>query len=178
MEKDTLLLLLEECKQGKRTAQKKLYDAYKGRMFMVCTRYAKSRQEAEDMMIEGFGKIFANLGSYNFKGSLEGWMHRIMVHNAINTYYANIKHNTTVEIEEYTEDVPFAYNANDITYEALIELIQELPEEQRVIFNMMAIDDYPANSVSENLGITLTMVNKQYEKAKKQLQHKIAKLML
>ncbi len=171
-----LFTLLEDCKKGKRVAQKELFDSYKGRMYAVCLRYAKSREEAEDMMIEGFGKIFASLNSYNYKGSFEGWMHRIMVFTAINTYYANVRHNTTVEIEEYSEENDLKIPESNIEYNVLLELIQELPEQQRLIFNMIAIDDYSAKSVAEDLDMPIGAVKREYSNAAKNMQDKLRKI--
>jgi len=84
--------LIEECIEGNRYAQKMLFEKYRSLMFAICMRYAKNRAEAEDVMIDGFMKIYSNLNNFRKEGSFEGWLKKIMINSAINNYRSNLKH--------------------------------------------------------------------------------------
>jgi len=85
-DQDKLKRLVNECVKGNRQAQKELYKMYYGKMMSVCYRYANNTDEAKDVLQDGFVKVFQHLKSYNFKGSLEGWVRRIIVNTAIDCY--------------------------------------------------------------------------------------------
>ena len=83
--------MLKGCCAGKAKYQQMLYELYYGKMFSVCLRYARSREEAKDVLHEGYMKVFAGIGNYKGDGSLEGWIRRIMINTAINHYHKNKK---------------------------------------------------------------------------------------
>ena len=92
--------LIEGCVEGNRYAQKVLYEKYRSLMFAICMRYAKNKDEAEDVMIEGFMKIFTKIKEFRKEGSFEGWLKRIMVNSAINNYRSNLKHYYNSQIDD------------------------------------------------------------------------------
>ena len=131
--------LIEGCIEGNRYAQKMLFEKYRSLMFAICMRYAKSKNEAEDVMIEGFMKIYSSLSEFKKKGSFEGWLKRIMVNAAINNYRSNLKHyyNTTIDDDNFLEikDEKDNFKTN-YSAEYLINLIQGLPDGYRMVFKI------------------------------------------
>jgi len=171
--------LIEGCIEGNRYAQKMLFEKYRSLMFSICMRYAKSRDEAEDVMIDGFMKIYTSLSEFKKKGSFEGWMKKIMVNAAINNYRSNLKHyyNTTIddenflEIKNETDDFKTNYSA-----EYLIKLIQGLPDGYRMVFNLFEIEGYSHKEVAEMMNISISTAKTQLFYAKKTLQKKLTKI--
>ncbi|MCX6230673.1 MAG: sigma-70 family RNA polymerase sigma factor [Bacteroidetes bacterium] len=169
--------LIEECIEGKRYAQQLLFEKYRSLMFAICMRYAKSKAEAEDVMVDGFMKIYSSLHEFKKKGSFEGWLKRIMVNTAINNYRANIKHyyNTSIDDEEHILDVDSNEDQFKTSYSAeyLIMLIQNLPDGYRMVFNLYEIEGFSHKEVAEIMGISVSTAKTQLFYAKKTLQKKL-----
>jgi len=171
--------LIEGCVEGNRYAQKLLFEKYRSLMFAICMRYAKNRDEAEDVMIDGFMKIYTSLNEYKKKGSFEGWLKKIMVNAAINNYRANLKHyynsrideDSFLEIGDETDNFKTNYSA-----EYLIKLIQELPDGYRMVFNLYEIEGYSHKEIAEIMNISLSTAKTQLFYAKKSLQKKLTKI--
>jgi len=164
--------LIGRLKKGDRKAQKELYDKYSKIFYVICLRYAANTDEANDLLQEGFIKIFLKIKQYSGRGSFEGWMKKIIVNNAINNYHKTRK-------QRYKEDIDNLYNLEsddkyyedtDFTYEELITLIQKLPKGYRTIFNLYAIEGYKHKEISEMLNISESTSKSQYHRAKKILQ--------
>src|ERR1700751_6058293 len=101
--------IITGCINGDRTCQRKLYDRFSSKMLGVCMRYAKDRAEAEDMLQEGFVKVFINISRFKNEGSFEGWVRRIMVFTAINMFkYRARKFQENLDMEDY--DAPYEDN--------------------------------------------------------------------
>lgn len=168
--------LIEECLRGEKAAQKALYDKYAGKMFALCMRYARHKLEAEDIMQEGFIKVFNNLHTFRAEGSLEGWIRKIMVHSAIKNYHRSSFQKESIGLENYPEDsmVPQAYG--DLNREELLNLIKDLPEGYRVVFNMYAIEGFKHKEIARMLDIGESTSRSQLVKARKLLQSMIEKL--
>ena len=98
--------LVKNCVNGKMDSQELLYRRFSSRMFGICLRYAKNRMEAEDIMQEGFIKVFQNLKNFRNAGSLEGWVRRIIVNTAINYYKKNLKYLQTLDIDDCINSRP------------------------------------------------------------------------
>ena len=139
-------------------------------------RYASSRMEAEDMLQEGFIKVFDNIGKFKMEGSLEGWVRRIMVNNAINKIRANkIKFeelgNASDEFLQHDKTIIDKMSEQDI-----LKLISQMPQGYKYVFNMYAIEGLSHKEIADNLGIEEASSRSQYAKAKKYLQQQIIKL--
>lgn len=171
--------LIDGCIEGNRYAQKVLYDKYRSLMFAICMRYAKNKDEAEDVMIEGFMKIYTKVKEFRKEGSFEGWLKRIMVNSAINNYRSNLKHyynaeiddGTYLEIKDETDSFKNTYSA-----EYLIKLIQELPDGYRIVFNMFEIEGYSHKEIAETLNISVSTAKTQLFHAKRTLKSKLTKI--
>jgi RNA polymerase sigma-70 factor (ECF subfamily) len=133
-----------------------MYNRYAGKMLSLCFRYAKDRMEAEDILQEGFIRVFDYLHQYQFKGSFEGWMRRIMVTTAINHFRKHHRNHTDVDIEEAEGSVATSFDQYDHKFELkeLMDMVTKLPPQYRAVFNLYAIDGYSHREIGEMLGIS------------------------
>lgn len=152
-----LMQLIYDCKHGSRRAQHKLFKTYYSPLFSICMRYASNPDEAEDMLSEGFMKIFSNLDHYEESGSFEAWMRRVMTNAAIDFQR---KYKTLIETVEYdsvTETDIQRYDLNPalerLSGDELMELIQELPPVSRLVFNLYIFENYTHAEIAEELNI-------------------------
>ncbi len=171
-----LKAIVKGCKNMDKRAQQRLFEKYKNLMFTICKRYSHSDFEAEDMMMEGWIRIFQNIDSYKDTGSFEAWMKRVMINNAINMYKANLKHNHVVRdhIEKGNHE---AFETDmEFSEDELIDLIQKLPNSLRLLFNLSAIEGYSNGEISEMLGQTPNSVKSNLYKAKKILRDELNRM--
>lgn len=157
--------------KGDRMAQKELFERYSPKMLSVCRTYTGDLQNAEDCMIRAFMKVYNNISSYSFIGSLEAWIRKIMVNECLDFMRANKKFVYLDEIEyseQYTDDlsVPFEIDAQ--------ELLDCLPENYRLVFNLFVLEDYSHKEISELLNIDEMTSRTQLLRAKKRLRQIIA----
>lgn len=166
--------LVKNCVNGKVESQELLYRRFSSRMFGVCLRYAKNRMEAEDIMQEGFIKVFQNLKNFRNAGSLEGWVRRIIVNTAINYYKKNLKYLQTLDIDDCINNENISVESNDnINMKILLNLIQKLPEGYRMVFNLYVMEGYSHKEIAETLGISENTSKSQLSRARKVLQEKL-----
>ncbi len=168
--------LIERCKKQDKTAQKILYDKYAALMFAICVRYVFERSEAEDILQEGFVKIFSYIKKFEGRGSFEGWMKRIMVNTAITHYHKNSKHNKyhydIIDVQE-TSFEKKNYKESDYTLDELNKIIQSLPEGYRIVFSLYAIEGYKHKEIAKLLKIDINTSKSQYSRAKKMIRKKL-----
>lgn len=166
--------LIKGCKNGERKAQKALYDKYAGKMMSVCLRYVGRRDVAEDMLQDGFLKVFSSIHSFNGDGSFEGWIRRIFVNTSLEQLRRNDLLRDAVELDDPGVLTEPDYSAVEkISADELIELIAILPPGYRTVFNMFAIEGYSHKEIGESLGINESTSRSQYTRAKQWLQKKI-----
>lgn len=169
--------IIEGCKKQNRKAQKMLYDRFSSKFLGVCMRYAKDKPEAEDILLEGFLKIFERIDQYNFSGSFEGWMRRIIVNTAISNYRKNLKHYNHSNIDDIYE---FEQEISDpdveFSMEEMLRVIQSLSPGYRMVFNLFAIEGYPHKEIADMLGIDIATSKSQYSRAKKIVQYKLLQI--
>ena len=169
--------LLEACKRGDRTAQKKLYDSLAAKMFAICLRYMGQRDVAEDVLQEGFITLFSRLDSYSGEGSFEGWARKIFV----NTALMELRKKDALKM---SEDLETAWNVSSdgvsqvqsVGYRELLKLIASLPPGYRTVFNLSVIEGYSHKEIAQTLGITEATSRSQLQRARVMLQEKIKKL--
>ncbi|EMR00722.1 Sigma-24 [Cesiribacter andamanensis AMV16] len=159
--------LIAACRQGKASAQEKLYQLYSRRMMAVCVRYASSRFEAEDIFQEAFVKVFKNINSYSGEGSFEGWVRRIFVNTAITQYNRNRKFQKQVDYKAVEEQTPSTEDViSELSGKELLALIDQLPEGYKLVFNLSVIEGYTHPEIGEMLQITEGTSKSQLFKAK------------
>ena len=173
-------LLIQGCIDGDRKCQQKLYETFYGKMMVVCLRYTKDQDEALDVFQEAFIKVFKNLPRYGNKGSFEGWIRRIMVNSAIDHIRKNKKLKEMVELnEEITslgeeEDTEGEDLLDKISFQDLLECVQDLSPAYQSVFNMYVVDGFTHKEIANELGITEGTSKSNLAKAKMNLK----KLML
>ncbi|RLD83533.1 MAG: RNA polymerase subunit sigma-70 [Bacteroidetes bacterium] len=171
--------IIEECKAGKHSAFRELYDSYASRMLGVCYRYSRNMNDAEDILQESFIKIFQNIRNYKGSGSFEGWMRRIMVNTALNHYKANLKHSYQDELHENYNDHVSNEDAelmleDRIPQQEIIEIIRTLPEGYKMIFNMYVLDGLTHKEIAGALNISDNTSKSQLSKSRRMLRKLIA----
>src|ERR1043165_5995914 len=163
--------ILKGCLQNDPTAQRELYNRYSPKMLSVCYRFAHNREDAEDMLQEGFIKIFSQMHTFGNRGAFEGWIRRIVVHTCINILKKNKKfnesvdiiHATTIQIRE--ESVPAIIQAKQV-----VECIRLLPIGYRTVLNLYAVEGYSHREIANMLDIEESTSRSQYTRAKAMLE--------
>lgn len=167
--------LFEGCKRGDRQAQEGLYRALAPTMMGICLRYAKDRDDAEDILQTAFIKVFQKISDFRMEGSFEGWVKRIMVNTALEHYRKNLRSLTAVSLDEVQEEVSFsAWNSLEV--QDLLNLIQSLPNGYRMVFNLYALEGYSHKEIADELGITESGSKSQLSRARALLKEKIKQL--
>ncbi len=169
-----LNILITGCKNKDRKSQKRLYELYNKRLFILCNRYCKN--EAEDVLQAAFIKIFNNIEKYEGSGSFEGWIKKITLNTAISAFHKrNILKNSNdiVDYEEFSLDDKHADVVSQMSAENILELINSLPDIYRVTFNLYAIEGYKHNEIAEMLQISEGTSKSQLSRARKMLQEKL-----
>lgn len=163
--------LIKKCASGDSLAQKTFYEKFAGKMMGVCLRYTKDYEEAQDVMQDAFIKIFGKLAKYEKKGSLEGWVRRIVVNTALDSYRKGKKHQQNVGVDtvdyllETKTFIIEELNAND-----LLAVIKTIPAGYQMVFNLFAIEGYSHKEIAEKLSITESTSKSQYSRARKLLR--------
>jgi RNA polymerase sigma factor (sigma-70 family) len=168
--------MLTGCLVNDAAAQQELYYRYSPKMLSVCFRYAKNREDAEDMLQEGFIKVFTQIRQFQNRGALEGWIRKIMVHTCINTLKKNKKftdsvdliHATTIQVRE--DAIPSILQAKQV-----VECIRLLPLGYRTVLNLYAIEGYSHKEIGDMLDIEESTSRSQYTRAKAMLEDILVK---
>ena len=171
-------ILIQKCQAKNRKAQKYLYDKYSQILLGICIRYSNTFSEAEDILQEGFIKIFININKYSGKGSFEGWLKRIIVNTSITYYHRNLKHKYHHDITDIQEIriENYQYGQAEFTQDELLDVIKQLPDGYRMVFNLYAIEGYKHKEIAEQLGIDINTSKSQYHRARKLIQTKLIEL--
>ena len=164
--------LIEGCKRGSRATQKALYDRYCRKMLAVCLRYSKTTAEAEDIVQEGFVKVFQGLKDFRQESKLETWITRIMVNTALNAQRKKLYLYPMVDVTELALSEQ-EVSISGMHFNQLLEMIQSLPQGCQVVFNLFAIEGYSHKEISEMLGVSEGTSKSQFARAKSLLQAKI-----
>ncbi len=155
-----------------------LYDRFSGKMFAICVRYARNKAEAEDIMQDGFIKVFRKMHTFKHKGSFEGWIRKIMVHSALKFLKKGSNKNEFNTLEDVKERPVQSKAISNITEKELLELIDELPLGYKTVFNLYVIEGYKHNEIADLLGIGESTSRSQLLKARKYLQSALKKMQL
>ena len=170
-------LLLSRCLQNDRNAQFMFYEKYSKKVFGICLRYAKNNTDAEDILQEGFIKVFKYLKDYSGKGSIEGWMRRIMVTTALNYYKKKNLFNKDIDPETTRSIIPNDQEVlSAMTHRELLVLIRQLPCGYQTVFNLNTIEGYSHKEISKIMNISVNTSKSQLSRAKNSLRKKIETL--
>jgi RNA polymerase sigma-70 factor (ECF subfamily) len=167
--------LIEGCVRGDRKIQYELYERYSSRMFGVCLRYAGNTEEAEDILQEGFVKVFRKIDSFRSEGSFEGWIRRIFVNTAIEHFRRKTYLQPITEKEENTVEGKYLSVLDDLAEKDIINLVQQLSPGYRTVFNMYVVEGYTHKQIADALGISEGTSKSQLSRAKIILQDMVRK---
>jgi RNA polymerase sigma-70 factor (ECF subfamily) len=166
------------CQERNPGAQRELYEMFKSKMFGICLRYTGNYSDAEDVLQEGFLKVFEKIGQFSFKGAFEGWLRRIMVNTALEKYRMHYQmvsvHDNMAEIEP-EQGLDFT---PDIEVNELVQIIQDLSPKYRVVFNLYALEGYSHKEIAEMLQISEGTSKSNLSRARAILQEKVNKYYL
>lgn len=166
----------EGCLKNDRKQQELLYKTLAPRMLAVCLRYAHDKDEAQDILQEGFIKMFNNAHKYRGEGNLEGWIRRIMVHCAISRYRKLKPMILVDEFPETSSAFSNGYNAHGLEVKDLLKMIQKLPQTYRSVFNLYAIEGYSHQEIGSKLGMTELLSRTTLHRARAILKDMVNKL--
>jgi len=176
--------IIEGCIKGKRKAYNMLYRKFAPLMLGICMRYAKDKSEAEDILQDGFIKVFSNISKFRMEGSFEGWIKRIMVNTSIDHFH---KHRSMINPSDFDTIGDLGepgydmfentkYDELDISHDMLLSIIRNLPAGYRLVFNLYGIENFSHREIAEALGISISTSKTQLSKARKAIQKKISEI--
>jgi RNA polymerase sigma-70 factor (ECF subfamily) len=158
---------LQACIRGERKAQKAFFEHFKGKMFALCLRYANSREDAEDVLQEGFVKVFRDLQQYSGVGNFEGWVRKIFVNTALQQLQKQRRGPLMVELNDHdfaTEPEPC--QGEEVPAKNMIRILQKLPPGFRTVFNLHVLEGYSHPEIAEILNISVGTSKSQLLRAK------------
>jgi RNA polymerase sigma-70 factor (ECF subfamily) len=162
--------LIERCKKNDRLAQQALYDRYSPHMWGVCLRYMKNPEDAEDVLVEGFYKIFDKLDSYRGDGSFEGWIRRVLVNEALMALRKKNNFAMTVELEVNMDVAQESTIDDELSGQEILLLLDLLPTGYRTVFNLYVLEGFKHREIAEILGISINTSKSQLILAKQRLK--------
>lgn len=168
--------LVNGCRRQDRTVQRQLYELFAGRLFVVCKRYCRDAQDAEDVLQESFVKAYRYIDRFRFDGPLEGWLKRIVINTALKHIKQQKPWANSIDVDNILQTGCLA-QAEDalpaLNYQFLLGLIQELPTGCRTIFNLYAIEGHTHVEIAQLLGLAEGTSKSQYARARMLLQQKL-----
>lgn len=165
--------LIRECIAGNRSMQQELYDRFAGKMYAVCLRYAGNAEDAQDLLQEGFIKVYRNLEKFRAEGSFEGWIRRVFVNTSIEHFRKKSYLYSISEKEESVIEDADISALDNLGEKDIIKLIQELSPGYRTVFNLYVIEGYSHKEIGNILGISEGTSKSQLARAKAILQRKV-----
>ena len=166
--------IIKGCLKNDRQMQGELYKMFAPKMYGLCLRYSANIQDAQDLLQEGFVKVYDNLENFKWKGSFEGWMKRIFVNLALDRYRSKISLLSIDDVTENQEPPDNDLNALDsISEKEILELIRKLPDQYRMVFNLYVIEGYSHKELGEMLKIRESTSRSNLARAKMILKEKI-----
>ena len=167
--------LIKSCRAQQRKAQQALYERYAPVLFGICRRYVRQHEDAEDVLLEVFYKIFTNIKQYKGKGSFEGWMKRIAVNESL--MFLRKKRNFNISVDVYPVDIKVNEHGVDehLFEKDILLLLDKLPLGYRTVFNLYVVEGYKHREIAEKLGISINTSKSQLILAKKRMSELLKK---
>ena len=163
--------LISACLKQDLQAQKALYEGFASTMLFVCLRYVQNRQEAEDLMIKGFTKVFKKLAQFKSDGSFQAWVRRIMVNECLEYLRSNKSMYLEIDLEKADMKAGYALLPQNLEVEDLMKMIEQLPTGYRTVFNLFALEGYSHHEIAQMLQISVNTSKSQLSRGRKLLQH-------
>lgn len=168
--------LISACLRKDRRAQQTLYDRFSPTMYGVARRYLRRTEDAEDVLIEAFVKVFGNLNSFTHQGSFEGWIRRIVVNECLMFLRRNFALKNFSEINERLDEPTPSRFDKELEAQDILSLLDELPDGYRTVFNLYVLEGYKHREIAEELGISINTSKSQLILARRRLQELLAKI--
>lgn len=169
-------VLVQDCIKGDRKSQQKLYNKHGGAMYAICLRYAGNEHDAQDILQNGFIKVFKGLNNFRNEGSFEGWMRRIFVYTSLDFIRNEAKPNFSDFDKVVVKDNDLS-GFDKLAMKDLLLIIQSLPEGYRTVVNLFMVEGFMHKEIAEMLGISEGTSKSQLSKGKAALQIKIDSLL-
>lgn len=166
----TIEQLINDCKKNDIKAQEQLYRQFAPKMFSVCLKYSRNYAEAQDHLQDAFLLVFEKIHTFEFKGSFDGWIKRVVINHVLQQY--RNKSFLSLIDEDIIEDVEIEFD-DEISIEFLMKIIQELPDRYRLVFNLNVFENYSHQEIADTLGITVGTSKSNLSRAKMILKEKI-----
>jgi len=163
--------LIYDCKKQDAKAQSQLYKLFSSTLFSICLKYCRNHGEAQDTLHDAFIIIFNKIDQYKSKGSFEGWLKRVTITTALQKYRNKGVFN--IVNEEHIEDVSLDIEEDQVSLDYLLEIIQELPDRYRLVFNLYILDGYPHKDIAAMLNISVGTSKSNLARARHILKDKI-----
>ncbi len=171
--------LIQCCIKKQRSAQNKLYEMFSSKMMVVCMRYSKNREEAEEILLEGFMRVFSYIQQFNFTGSFEGWMRKIMVNCALQRLRSKSNLYPVIDIETISiEQSGYESIASNIGTKELLKMVQLLPPAYKLVFNLYVFEGMKHREIAALLGISEGTSKSNLSDARTILQKAVSKSLL
>lgn len=161
--------IVKKCQKGDSSAQKRLYDLYAPKMYSLCLRYVKDRNEAQEVLMDGFLKVFKGIAKLESIEYFDTWIFSIMVNTSLNQMRKRHMLPTDFEQEENQVGIA-ALDLDQFDIEPILAALDQLPDAQRIIFNLSEVEGYPNNEIAEMLGIQISSVRSNLSRAKENLR--------
>lgn len=168
--------LIRDCQQGDRSAQKAIYQYFYAYGMNICLHYSKNREEAQEILNDGFLKAFKKINSYKFKGSFRAWLRRILIHSAIDYFRKHHREETQLEIVHMRELSVGNEGSHQLELDDILKLVQQLPPSYRIVFNLYVVEGYNHREIGQKLGISTGTSKSNLSKARAKLQKAVATL--
>lgn len=168
--------LIAALKRGESRAHKVVYERYSGKMLAVCTRYCANRTDAEEVMIDGFMRVFEKIGQFREDGSFEGWIRRVMVTESLMFLRKSKQWRQEIPLDDITVEPDYEWADTAVNENDLLRIVNQLPDGYRTVFNLYAIEGYAHAEIAEMLGISEGTSKSQLSRARVILQTSLNKL--
>ncbi|WP_020605744.1 RNA polymerase sigma factor [Spirosoma spitsbergense] len=168
--------LIAAVKRGESRAHKVLYERFAGKMLAVCTRYCANRDDAEEVMLDGFMRVFEKIQQFREDGSFEGWIRRVMVTESLMFLRKNKQWRQEIPIEEIQIEPDYAWADTSLNENDLLRIVNQLPDGYRTVFNLYAIEGYNHAEIADMLGISEGTSKSQLSRARLLLQANLKKI--
>lgn len=173
-EGEELYRLLDSCQKGNRHSQDRLYRLYYGYALGICLRYANSREEAIEILNDGFVKIFTKLNLYTEGLSFKGWLRKVMIHTAIDYFRRHKKHYHQVDISFARHLEGGASILDQLSEQEILQAVQLLPPSYRMVFNLFVIEGYTHEEIARQLDISIGTSKSNLAVARTKLRRMLA----
>ncbi len=168
--------LIAALKRGEGRAHKIVYERFAGKMMAVCVRYCANRADAEEVMLDGFMRVFDKIGQFREEGSLEGWIRRVMVTESLMFLRRSKQWRQEVPMDEVLIEPDYEWADTAVHENDLLRMVNQLPDGYRTVFNLYAIEGYPHADIAEMLGISEGTSKSQLSRARTMLQMNLKRM--